>query len=249
MELTIQNLQDNWAELSHDSIELTNASSATTKLDITLVTADTIGLSYNTMSGNQPNSYGNYVALWQNTDTIPWNNDPLKVQNIDTNTQSGSMFFTGLSVTNQSFIIGYAVGSKLNGGSQQQHGNICSTASIPALSSPGNDSYPTFTPSLQILYVGPNSVAVQYNLPKRITPQRNGAWGGIWRSELASYKNPPMASNSITLDAETGSLVFNNISIGRGLTYTIALFTSGWSGGNSPNIQTAMACSVTFTNS
>lgn len=249
MELTIQNLQDNWAELSRDSIKLTSTSSATTTLDITYVTADTIGLSYKTMPGNEPNSNGNYVALWQNADDIPWNTSPLQIQKIDTNTPNGSMSFLNLSVTTQSYIIGYAVGSSLTGSNQQKQGNICSTAYIPASSNPGSESYPTFTPSLQIVYVGPNSVAVRYNLPTGITPQSNGALAGIWRSELASYNNPPMASSNIPLDAENGTFAFNNISIGRELTYTIALFTSGWSGGSSPNNQKAMACSVTFTNS
>lgn len=246
MELTPEILKSKRAELSRNSMQFASTDSATTTINVNHVAADLIAINYSTILGNQPNSYGNYVALWQ-ANSIPWNTTPLMTQKIDTNTQSGSMIFTGLSVTTLDYIIGYAVGPTLAGSNQQQHGNICSTAYIPAQKSPGNNTYPTTTPSLRIVFVDSNSVSVDYTLPANITPQSNGAWACIWRGGEASYADPALASINISGNAAQGSLAFNRISIGRGLTYTVGLFTSGWGGGSSPNNQKPMACSVTFT--
>ena len=245
MELTQKKFETERAKLSAESMTPADTNSATTQLSIDYVTADVIGVSYATMAGNQPNTYGNYIALWQNTESIPWNTEPLKMQSIDTNTPAGSTNFTGLTVTNNSYIIGYAVSPSLEGDRQKQ-GNICATGYIPA--SGQANQYPAFAPSLQMQHVGVNSIAVGFNLPSGVLPQTNNAWIGIWRSQQGSYNNPPLASNNIQVNASSGTAFINSIEIGRGLTYTVALFTSGWKGANSPSDQHPMACSVTFTN-
>ena len=250
MQLTADLIRSNWAELSRDSMRLSETHSITTSLKIDYVTADSIGISYGTLPGNQPNSYGNYVAIWQNTNSIPWNTEPMQTQAITTNTQSGSTNFHGLDLTKQSYIIGYAVGPELTDDSRQEQGNICSTAYVPEQSKKDNleDSYVLFQPSLRVIFIGTNSLAVDYSLPSGVEPMSNGAWIGLWRSEQASYNNPPLASNNISIDAYSGTAVINDVNIGRGLTYTVGLFTSGWGGGSKPNNQQPMACAVTFTN-
>ena len=227
------------------TLQLADTTSFTTNLSVDFVTADQIGVSYNTMPGNQPNTYGNFLALWQNQDTIPWNQAPLKTFPIQTNTQAGSAAFNGLDVTNNSYVIGYSVGPVLTQG--EQYGNICATAFIPAVGTQSNST--TFSSSLTIVSIGTTSVAFNYELPANSTPLANTAWCGIWRSSVPSYNNPPDATIPVTLNASSGTLAFNDFPIGRGLTYTIALFTSGWQGFGMPNNQKAMACSVTFTNS
>jgi hypothetical protein len=243
MELTQELLDTKLTELSGSSALLAGSGSSTTQLVVTSAVADQISVAYNTMPGNQPNTYGNYVAIWQNSDSIPWNTDPLQTQQIVSNTQAGDMIFSGLNITVNSYIIGYGVGPQLTGTGVQKQGNICSTVFVPAV---GGGAPTQFLPSIQVLSIGANSVAVSFNLPSGILPQSNGAWIGLWRAEQASYNNPPVAANSIQVNAGQGSGFINGVTIGRGLTYTIGLFMSGWGGGSSPNNQKPLACSVTF---
>ncbi|KZL88483.1 hypothetical protein [Clostridium magnum] len=222
-------------------IQSTNSKGTTFGIDY--VTGDKIGISYDTLPNNMPNTYGNYIALWQNTDTIPWNQEPLKKQIIDTNTQNGSIAFSGLEITNQSYIIGYAVGPE-KPSPQQKYGNICSTAFIPATGS----QYEYFYANLTLTSHKPTSVAVDFQIPVGSMPMTNKAWLGMWRSSQAAYNNPPDYATPVDVDAETGTVAFNDIKLLRRMTYTIALFMDGWQGAGKQNGQTTMAATLTFTN-
>ncbi len=246
MKLTQKIVESKGIELSRESKAPTSTSSATTELFINFVSADQIHLSYNTMPGNQPQDCGNYVALWQNYYAIPWEIAPLKTQSINMNTPMGDMVFGDLEVTNKSYIVGYAAGPELTNGNRQAHGNMCATALIPAKGC--KETQKDFTPNLTMYYIGTDSVPMGYRLPPGEKPQTNGAWIGIWRAAQASHNDPPLASNNIQLDKASGSTFINDINIGRGLTYTVGLFTSGWVGSSESNNQKPMACSVTFTN-
>lgn len=230
---------------SKESMMISASSALTTVLDIDYVLADTIGLSFKSMPGNQPNTYGNFVSIWQNANSIPWNSSPLSTKPIPNNTPHGSVVFDGLDINNHSYIIGYSVGPTLTD-NRQKYGNVAATAFVPENSSGQNS---LFQPSLAVVFIGTTSVAFSFNLAEGTLPQTNGAWAGIWRSAQPSYNNPPDAVTPISMDVSSGSAAFNNINIGRGLTYTIGLFLSGYKGVSGQNVQTALACSVTFTNS
>ncbi|MEC5142991.1 hypothetical protein [Chitinophaga sp. 212800010-3] len=227
-------------------VELTASTLYTTTLVVSNVAADSIDVDYTTMPGNQPNTYGNFLAIWQNAGSIPWNTDPLKTFPIPTNTPSGSANFGGLDINNSSYIIGYAVGPTLNPtGSVQKYGNICGTATIPEKSTGENT---IFTSGISEIKVGTTSFSFQFDLPDGVLPQSNGAWAGVWRGENPSYySTPPQASIALTPNFSSGRAAFNNISIGRGQTYTVAIFMSGLQTGGS-NTQRALACSATFKN-
>ncbi|HEY6327916.1 MAG TPA: hypothetical protein VI756_01170 [Blastocatellia bacterium] len=228
------------------ALALAASTSRKTLLTVDFVTADIIGLTFDTMPGNQPNTYGNFVAIWQNQNEIPWNQDPLNVKPIPTNTQAGSISFDGLTTNNNSYIIGYSVGATKSSTEGQKYGNICSTAFVPATSPGGPSQY--FQTDLVLTFVGTTSVAVQFTTPAGYKPATNKNWMGLWRASTASYNNPPDWSAPITLDSNFGTAAFNNVNIGRGLTYTIGYFMSGWLGQGQQNRQTALACSLTFTN-
>lgn len=225
-------------------LHVSNQKSNTTKMSVSYVSADSIGINYETLPGNQPSNYGNYVAIWQNSNSIPWNQQPLKIQKMAGNTPSGSMVIQDLDTTKSTYIIGYAVGPELTVG--QKYGNICSTSYIanPGSGDPSIDFYS----SLQLIFVGDKSLAVNFNLPVSITPKANLAWAGIWRSSNASYTVRPDATTPVTIDTQSGTLTFDQFTIAIGETYTIALFMSGWKGFGQKNEQTAMACTLTFTN-
>ncbi|NEO71053.1 hypothetical protein [Moorena sp. SIO3H5] len=247
IELTQELIQSKWAELSKSSMEVLAANAGTTEFKVLDIQATQITVSYNTLLGNQPNTYGNYIALWQNDGSIPWDSPTLKTQKIDTNTPNGTMTFSGLELTIQDYIVGYAVSPELSGGSRQKQGNICSSANI-LKSDGGSSQREIFTPSICTSYIGPNSIAINYNLPTGILPKTNGAWIGLWESALPSYNNPPIAANNLREDAASGAGFINNLKLLRGRTYTVALFMSGWDCDcNSKHDQKSMACYVTFT--
>lgn len=229
-------------QTSQVSMPLTAVMPDTTNITLSGILADQVTVSYDTMSGNQPNTYGNFLAIWQSGDTIPWNTEPLNIYPIPGNTPNGSVNFTGLDLTNNSYIVGYAVGIALSD-TQQKYGNICSTAYIPASSNQTSSDQP----NISIGVVGSTSVSFNFQLPEGILPQSNGAWAGIWRSGVPSYNNPPEAVTPISINAASGGGSFNNFNVGRGLTYTIGLFMSGYSS-TGQSTQTALACSLTFTN-
>ena len=218
----------------------------TTTLNIGRVAADAIDVNYATMPGNQPNTYGNFLAIWQNSNSIPWNTEPLKTFPVPTNTPNGSATFTGLSINNNSYIIGYAVSPTLaTTGAIQKYGNICSTAFVPAAST-GNGTI--FTPGISGIQVGSTSVSFMFTLPDGIMPTTNGAWAALWRGDNPSFYNVALTRIiPLSPDYPFGTAAFNNVDIGRGLTYTIGIFMSGYmaTGGSS---QRALACSASFTN-
>jgi len=215
-----------------------------TKIAITFVSSDTIGLSYDSMPNNRPNTYGNYIALWQNQNQIPWDTDPLQKQAISGDTQKGSMVFQGLQVDKNDYILGYSVGPART--ESQKSGNVCSTAFVPLGTE--NQDFKYFFSAMSLKNVGPNSVIVQFNLPPGARAATNKAWMGLWRGESASYNNPPDYAVPITIDSNVGTVGFNNVHIGIDLTYTLGLYPSGWNTDPSARNQKVLACSLTFTN-
>jgi hypothetical protein len=210
-----------------------------THLNINSVTADAISLGYNTMPNNQPAANGNFVAIWQNQNQVPWNQKPLATKPLGGNSQAGSLSFDNLDVTNNSYILGFAVGTDIT--------NICATAYVPAQSE-GGAQYPTTTTTLSLQNLGTTSITVQFDTPAGYQPKSNGNWMGVWRGETASYINPPDAAVAVGLDANFGTQGINGISIGRGLTYTVGYFMGGWNADPTKRKQTTLAASLTFTN-
>jgi len=227
---------------SDNALKLATTSSRLTTFKADFVSADQVIVSYNCIPGNQPATYGNYLAIWQNSGPVPYNTEPMKTIQIERNTPDGSQVFDGLNLENNNYVIGYAVGPLLNQG--QKAGNVCSTVFLP---NANKDEQVDLAANLSLEFVGVNVVAFKYRLPDGCQPKSNGAWAGIWRSSQASYNNPPLDKIAVPIDNESGSISFSNVSIGIGLTYTIGFFMSGWNDGNSPD-QKPMACSLTFTN-
>lgn len=234
------------AELVDRSVLLAKPSLVTTKLDISYVGQNFVQISFDTIPGNNPSDNGNYVAIWQtNSNNIPWNSPALKTQKITSDQSFGDTIFTGLNLTGYSYIVGYGVGPELTGNGQQQYGNICSTAFIPRLDQPLQDP---FSPSLTVREpLGFNSLTFSFRLPNNIKPLSNGGWIGLWEGTEISYDSQPDASNSIDLDKGTGDAVLLGLTLGRGATYTVGLYTSGWAGNGKPLALGAAACALTFT--
>ncbi|MFI6599277.1 hypothetical protein ACIBHX_23750 [Nonomuraea sp. NPDC050536] len=219
--------------------QITKSDQRVTSLLVDYVTADTIGLTYDMMPGTRPADAGCVVAIWQDKDQIPWDNTA-KTQPIGSQ-QHGSMSFTGLNVQDNSYIIGLSVGPMKT--DAQKARNVVASAFVPSPDDPPQLEHDFMT----LKFVGPTSVAVQFDCLAGYLAETNLAWMGLWRGEVASYTKPPNWVTPVTIDSNFGTAAFNDVSIGVGLTYTIGFFTSGWSSDPSSRNQKVLASSLTFT--
>lgn len=216
----------------------------TTSITVTAVEGNQLQVSYVGMPSNLANTYGNFLVCWRNQNTIPWN-DPTSsgYEVVKVNNSQGSQVFENITVAaGVSYVVGYAVGPK--GSDLTIWKNVCTTGFVPAAGDPGQ----YLTPELAVTAYASDSVALNFQLPDGCSPKTNGAWVGIWQSGQPSYTTPPKAANAINLDSSQGGAGINATNlILRGQSYTVALFTSGWkAGAGGANVQTAMACSVSF---
>jgi hypothetical protein len=200
------------------------------------VTGSQITCHYDTMPGNQPNSYGNTLYLWQTSQQfVPINTTPTSSQKISSNQPNGSFIFQNLNVSIESYLVAYAVGNTVQ--------NIVASVFIPS----GIPSTPTGTqPWMQVSNIGSTSVSIQYNMPVGMQPQSDGDWIGIWQGGQALlYSVAPMQFSAVSSNSNSGNSGMNlNTPLQRGSTYTIGYFKGGYAA-TSPKQQT-LACSSTF---
>jgi len=189
-----------------------------------------IDLSYTTLVGNNPSANGNVIAWWPSTTlAIPYSQAPAGTFPIPGTSNQGSVAIPALISTN-SYVVGYSVGPSLTEPNGQTWANICTLGLIPDASSTAPFSYSTpDVPSL-LATIQSESLSVGYSLPTGNTPQSNDAWIGVYEGTPDIYDGPPQFFQPITSNLDTGgAVVFNNIPLDRGLTYTVVLFMSGYS--------------------
>jgi hypothetical protein len=206
---------------------------------VTHVGPTVISVKYELMPDNLPSTYGNFLAIWQNT-RVPWDNAPLKTQPITTNSQHGTASFSGFTVTSNPYVVGLSVGPVRQ--DTQKYANVCATASVNPT---GND----FQSSLTALDIGANSLTFEYRLPPGCRPLTNGAWLGLWTGTTASYTTPPDVKNGIVqtdVNQPSASISFNNLELGTGAEYTVGLFTTGWNSDPTKLVSRALGAALTF---
>jgi len=200
------------------------------------VAGNQITYHFDTMPGNQPNSNGNTVFLWQTSQQfVPIGTKPTAQQTVSVNQPDGSNVFQNLNVSIESYLMAYAVGSTVQ--------NIVASVFIPS----GIPSAPTGTqPWVQVSNIGSTSVSIQYNMPVGMQPQADGDWFGIWQGgEALLYSVPPMQFMAMNSNSNSGNSGMNlNTPLQRGSSYTIGYFKGGYAA-TSPK-QSTLACSSTF---
>jgi hypothetical protein len=206
------------------TLSMTNAAFESTLIRVVGVTGDTVLLTYRSLPGNQPNMYGNFVAVWDDS-VIPYSRPPLQKITIPGNAPQGSLAVPDLMPQESQYIFGYAVGPQV--------GDICAYAHIAP------DEPPTdFSSALLILALREDSIVVRYSLPPGCNPARNGASVAMWEDSIGSYTNPPLITQRITGSSSMGTVEIVGVQLNFGTTYTVGLLTS--------NSQTAIAAWVTF---
>jgi hypothetical protein len=228
---------------------VTEGSSRATTLKVLQVTPQLLVCEYDLLPDTNPGAYGDFAAIWQNTDNIPYNQTPVSTYAITGASQRGQFQFP-VDLTRNNYIVGLSVGPELAAPSQK-HGNICATAYIPMAPQQADlqegqtlkaDPGSTFASSLQLGLVTSDTVSFFYQVPTNCRPATNKAWIGLFRGS-ASYTSPPEKAVAMTSDEDSGWMaITNKILFDR--PYTLALFMSGWS--DATRIQTRMAATLSF---
>jgi hypothetical protein len=176
------------------------------------VTPDSVSISYAGLPANQPQTYQNFLAIWE-ASMIPWTVEPLKKEFITSNNQQGSFGIDGLTITRTSYIVGYGVGPSIT--------TICASA---LLAMGGLAAAPTSI-SIALTSIGANSLTVSYRTLAGYLPQQYGNWIGLWRGYASPYNPAPLlARASVESMATEGDVVFNDVPLARDANYTLIYF-------------------------
>ena len=222
-----------------------------TTLVLKQVTTDFITVEYNLLPDTNPGANSNYIAIWQNYDSIPYNQAPTDPPKpIEGNTQRGTVSFP-VSLTQNNYIVGYSVGPEL-ATPAQKYGNVCATVYIPkiptsaALTSAGGhlEAEPSdyFFTSLEVGAVSGDVVTVKYKIPANCQPKTNNAYLGVFKGaagyNLSLEKAVPIKNN----DESAWVAIPGKYLAGK--RYTVAYFMSGYS--DTTPVLTRMAATVPF---
>ncbi|HEV7398423.1 MAG TPA: hypothetical protein VGN86_18060 [Pyrinomonadaceae bacterium] len=220
-----------------------------TTLSALQVTEQIIVISYDLLPDTKPGDNSNLAAIWQNTNNIPYNQEPEHKVDITGATQKGTFSFP-VELRQNSYIIGYSVGPVLVDPSQK-YGNVCSTIyipSIPALETLGEgdvvqaQSDDSFFTGLQLGVSTGDTVSFKYSVPQNCQPKVNKAWVGVFRGS-ASYTTPPEKAVPMTSNEDSGWMAINHKFLAN-KQYTLAYFMSGFA---DPPVQKRMAAILSFT--
>lgn len=180
---------------------------------ITGFSADLIDIKYSSLPANQPKENKNFVAVW-NASMIPWNSTPIRQEEVPQNSETGTMSIDQLSITQTSYVVGYAVGSDI--------GNICCSAVISA----GGLTLPPSFITISLENIGTTSLAVHYQTLAGYRPTLYGNWVGVWKGYVLPYNAPsPLRSTPISTDSTEGSVALNNVPLAVDSVYTVIYFT------------------------
>ena len=194
------------------AVQLGTANLNTCSVTVNNVTGDTVSIGYNTLPANQPNTYNNFIAIWEST-IIPWEVTPLKKTTIPSNAQNGSVVLDGLTITSSSYIIGYGVSDDLNS-------IVCSAI----MSAGGLSSAPTAV-SIGLNAVGTTSISIHYQTLVGYQPKKNKNWLGIWEGYYSPYySSKPVGKVKIDSNASQGSIGINDITLSTNTEYTLVYF-------------------------
>jgi hypothetical protein len=195
------------------AVSIGTAKLNTCTIEITHFTGKSITVAFSGLPANQPSTYKNFIAIWE-ASVIPWTVEPLKTIEIGVNTQSGTVTIDDLTITYNSYVVGYGVGS----GS----GTICASTILGA----GGIKSPLSYVHIGIENLGQTSLSAYYQTLSGYLPEKNGNWIGLWEGYTSPYNLPPNAliKSKIEGYSNQGIVALNNLSLGRDTEYTLIYF-------------------------
>jgi len=181
-------------------------------VSVTYVDGETVIVGYSGLPGNQPKTYKNFVAIWENS-VIPWTAPPLATVLIEQNSPQGTAVFENLTITRNAYVVGYAVGPDVT--------NICCSSLIAA---GGLLAAPTQV-SISLNYVGTDMISIYYQTLAGYLPQQYNNWIGLWKGYASPYNaSAPQGTVIINSDASDGTVNMNNVQLEANANYTLIYF-------------------------
>lgn len=221
-----------------------------TKFEVDKDNIDSTSLNffYNTLDGNQPDKNRNTVYLWQTTNwEIP--GTVYKSHKIDSPLASGVQTFSDLGLTNQDYLIGYAVG--------EGKGAVVTTQRLQSLGGGRYDviSAPTEEAlSFNMTNVNTTTVSYSFRIPSGTSAEADKDWVGVWKGSTGSYlydpSKHPISSKGISIDDSYGNdrlTLSGGQQFVSGASYMLGYFKSGYDH-DKPNesVRTTLAAIVKF---
>jgi hypothetical protein len=209
-------------------IILTSTSLYTTNVKFTKASPEFMQFEYHTLANNKPNTYGNFVQIWQD-DSVEWNNPSGgSSQTVPTNGIQGDLTVP-LQVQKKNYICAFSVGPSVQ--------NICATAFLPEANINGQV---LFSPKISVL-PAQDSLLVNYHVPAGCLPGDYGHWVGLFNGGDNPYETPPLTLTTVSGNAGAGSVpLYYGMSAGRSY---LAVYFAGGAGAD----QTSPACALLFT--
>jgi len=212
-------------------------------IKILAVSGDDVTIKYDTITGNNPSAYGNYIAIWQSDNQVPWGEPPIKTQSIENTSPSGTVIFDELDITNESYIIGYS-----NVPYNENVNNFCATGFIePVVTNRNFDNQDNYANvKIKLDRVESNAVKFNYITLPGYSPGDNMNWMGIWEGSQDIFKAKPKYTKKVDKYTDQGTVSFNNVIMKRGTRYVAGYFMNGWDSSTAKLNQSGLACKVVF---
>ncbi len=211
-------LGDCWvtAETGVDNLPLAVALGTTTvfqcSIEILGVTGTTVDVRYTGLPENQPQSFQDYVAIWQGA-AINWPVAPMKQLAIPDNSDPGTLTLSPVQITSAAYTLGFAVGPSRT--------DICASATLGA----GGSAAAGGSVGLSVNTIGTTSLSLHYRTLPGYLPATSGNWIGLWTGVVSPYYAPaPLATVRIPEDINESDVGINGVALTIRTTYTVVYF-------------------------
>lgn len=199
---------------------------STIGLLVTSVVDQGVALAYSSLSGNEPEVYGNTVFVWEGT-AVARGVAPLQTESIMTNTAVGEIVVQGLDPSQTAYTFAYATGATVD-----------SIAAV-VLRAPGSSDPITMTTTVTLDTLSANEIVLGYQLPNGTIPSEFGHWVGLWEGTgIGAWEEPPLSRADVNDSNAYGNVAIVGVELLRGTVYTVGYFTG-------PD-QTNLAATITF---
>ncbi len=183
---------------------------------------------YETPDGNRPKTNGNAVHLWPvSANSVPFGVTSQIGTKIAGDTPSGDQSIeSGISLG--AYVLGYAVGPEDPGNTWSPYVDVVASAYIPAATTL-DTAADRRTSSIRTCFVGQNTLAFHYTFLAGFNPEAAKSWVGLWEGNVSPYTAPPRWFSQITFASSSSDAFLGGLQLAEGATYTLALFSSGFS--------------------
>ncbi|MEN3754053.1 hypothetical protein ABC733_19550 [Mangrovibacter sp. SLW1] len=202
----------------------------TTELMINLVAGNLVNFSYQTLSGNQPNTYSNQVYLWEvSDDSIPWSRPAQSSTPVLLNIPVGDQNMENVQITTNAYILGYSLAPATSASVWSDYSNVVACAYIPPWTEGTENRQVTqSTCVIEPRYVGSTSLVCYFTFLPGFQATLSKSWIGIWPGRSASYTVPPKWFSPLIDATDSGYAGINNLALAVGEQYTLGLFSGGF---------------------